>query len=206
MAAPWARPRTIFRPTRWSSVSNLPVLVFALLVAAASFAVLSGAWQVRPVVSGSMRPALEPGGVVLVEREPISDLRPGDVIVFRAPNDSGQLVVHRVTWVEEVPGGALISTRGDANLADDLWSPFRLSGPYVYRERFTVPLIGYVGILIHTRAAQLLFFLLGGLVALSAVVILLIPDPTAITVTRGVKALGAAFRFARAALAGPPRR
>jgi len=181
VAAPGARPRVVFRAGWRPAVSSVAVLVLAVAISAASLSVLSGAWQVWPIVSGSMRPTLQPGGLAVVEREPIAGLRAGDVIVFRAPNGTGQLVVHRVTAVVQVSGGALVSTRGDANGAADLWSPFHLSGPYVYRERFSLPLIGYPGILIHTRLAQLLFLMLGGLLGLSALIILALPDRTART-------------------------
>ena len=176
VAAPGARPRSFLR-TRWRlALDNLPLIVLALAVGAAGLAVLSGHWQVRPVDSGSMRPTVQPGDALVTERRPISDLRVGDVIVFHAPNDREQLIAHRVTDLRPVPGGLLISTKGDANSAADLWNPFLLHGPYIYRAQFSLPLVGYVGIAVHSHTAQLLLFSGGGVLALLALIGMFIPN------------------------------
>ena len=85
-------------------------------------------------------------------------------------------IAHRVTDLRPVPGGLLISTKGDANSAADLWNPFLLHGPYIYRAQFSLPLVGYVGIAVHSHTAQLLLFSGGGVLALLALIGMFIPN------------------------------
>jgi len=76
--------------------------VLAALVAAAPTGIVgvaSGAWQVRPILSGSMRPGFPVGGVVVTQRVPLDSLHVGDVVVFHIPHDPGATYLrppHRV--------------------------------------------------------------------------------------------------------------
>lgn len=75
---------------------------------------------IRPmnILSGSMRPLLQPGDmVVAVERDPLG-IKAGDVITFR--DLDGVIVTHRVASVEFKDGSSVFTTRGDANNMDDL--------------------------------------------------------------------------------------
>jgi signal peptidase len=101
----------------------------------------TGAWEAMPVLSGSMRPTMPPGSVVVAERVPIGHLRKGDVIVFHPP-DSSQLVVHRIVSIESSNDGPVIQTKGDANNVADPWR-IRIHGSTAYKARFAIPLAGY---------------------------------------------------------------
>ena len=61
--------------------------MLAILGAAgvAAVALVRGTWMVTPVLSGSMRPGLSVGGVVVSERVPVASLHVRDVIIFRDP-------------------------------------------------------------------------------------------------------------------------
>lgn len=123
------------------------VLLLALLggIALVGFGIGSGQWQLRPVLSGSMRPGLPVGGVVAVQRVPVSSLAPRDVIVFHPPGEPTVTYVHRIVWLRRVHGAVMLRTRGDDNAADDPWT-IQLQGRYVYEARFALPLLGYVSV------------------------------------------------------------
>jgi signal peptidase I len=78
------------------------------------------------VKSGSMRPLIEVGDIIIVTPVSPSDIRAspgdGDVIVFYRPGEKGSsnsIIVHRA--VAKVGGGFV--TKGDANSQPDFWSP-----------------------------------------------------------------------------------
>jgi len=110
------------------------------------FGLISGSWMVNPVLSGSMRPGLAVGGVVVSERTPVYQLALRDVIVFRDPNNPSIEYVHRIVKITRLgSGGLLLNTQGDANSVQDPWT-LTIKGSYVYRVRWSLPLIGYLAI------------------------------------------------------------
>jgi signal peptidase len=105
--------------------------------------VLSGAWMVTPILSGSMQPGLPVGGVAISERVPASSLAVRDVIIFKNPLNSAQDVVHRIIQLNfNSSGQAVVKTQGDANSIPDPWTA-TLHGKDVYVVQFTLPLLGY---------------------------------------------------------------
>lgn len=73
-------------------------------------------WQGRVVLSGSMRPAIVPGDVILTVPTDPATLHPGEAVAFRDPARLGRVDVHRI--VRRNPDGSFI-TRGDANAQPD---------------------------------------------------------------------------------------
>ncbi|MCS6783728.1 MAG: signal peptidase I [Candidatus Caldarchaeum sp.] len=78
------------------------------------------------VKSGSMRPVIEVGDIIIVLPVNPSEIKAdpvdGDVIVFYRPGEkgsTGSIIVHRA--VARVTGGFI--TKGDANAAVDYWGP-----------------------------------------------------------------------------------
>lgn len=92
----------------------------------------------QTVLSGSMRPTVSPGDLVIVQGVPVDSVREGDVIVF-APPDGSRPVLHRVASRE----GDVLTTKGDANSVVDPWR-IRLAGTTGYRLVFVVPLLGWL--------------------------------------------------------------
>lgn len=65
------------------------------------------------VVSGSMRPTLQEGDLIEVDRVPTRALWPGDLVVFQS--ESAGIVVHRLIWRDNPLGQPMrIYTKGDA--------------------------------------------------------------------------------------------
>jgi signal peptidase len=96
------------------------------------------------VLSGSMEPALETGGLAFMQ--PLDDgakerIAPGDIITFRNPRFNS-LVSHRVVEVNRDAEGLYFITKGDANTAFDA-APVRAER-VIGEVRFDVPELGNV--------------------------------------------------------------
>ena len=95
------------------------IVVFIVVIFLMAFLLplfLGGQWIV--VMSGSMTPALEVGGLVLVRPIDLDRIKVGDIIAYKAPPDPDISVAHRVI---EIQGGFSPSfkTKGDANEEPD---------------------------------------------------------------------------------------
>jgi len=109
------------------------ILYGAVLVAAATLLLLSVlhmffgfTFPLLVVKSGSMRPVIEVGDIIVVLPVDVNQIRAdplnGDVIVFYRPGEKGSLgsiIVHRA--IARVSNGFI--TKGDANAAADYWGP-----------------------------------------------------------------------------------
>jgi signal peptidase len=133
-----------------SSVRGLAaVTAVALLVAV----FMKRGYYVAVVATGSMRPTIEPGDLVVIAPVSPEDLRPGMIVAYVGYDDS--LVVHRLIEVRETPGGMVIVTRGDANPAPD--PPFpasRLAG----RVAAVVPKLGLPQLFLAERLGSVVAF------------------------------------------------
>lgn len=109
---------TALRVTRYV----VQVTVAAVAVAAATLLVGPKAlgWQGVIVLTGSMEPALQTGGVAFVDPVKPEDVGVGDILTFTRPN-SDQQVTHRVIEVVGTTTGPRFRTKGDANDAPDGW-------------------------------------------------------------------------------------
>jgi signal peptidase len=154
--------------------SALLVLAFCALVFAA-VQVKTGQWHATPVLSGSMRPGLQPGDVVLTQRVPIRALEVRDVIVFHPPNEGERLAVHRIVKLTVKGATTSVTTWGDANPAADSVVA-SLSGTSAYRVERVVPLLGYPAVWLQSGGRGVLAIVLGVILLIAAAVILLRPD------------------------------
>lgn len=137
------------------------------LIAAGAF-VISGQYQVRPVLSGSMRPGLPIGGVVVTKRVPTSSLQIRDVIVFHRPDKPDELVVHRIVSMTPGPAGPVVRTQGDANDTPDPWRA-TMRGSTAYRADFSLPLLGYPSVWMHSPSGRRVLIAVGLLLVAGAV-------------------------------------
>lgn len=142
--APWTLERA--GSTARNVVAYVVVLAVLAAMGIAAIALVQGTWAVNPVLTGSMRPGLAVGGVVISERVPVNQLAVRDVIVFQSPFDRSEQVVHRIVAITVgKEGQRFIKTQGDANRARDPWT-LTILGGYVYRVRWSLPLLGYVAV------------------------------------------------------------
>lgn len=93
------------------------------------------------VQTGSMKPGINPGDLVVVNRVPASEVKIGDVITYANPNNPKQTITHRM--VQRLSGknsaGSLV-TKGDANFTTDAPVPEKYVIGKVERH---IPYLGY---------------------------------------------------------------
>ncbi|MDR7310905.1 signal peptidase [Nocardioides luteus] len=99
------------------------------------------------VLSGSMRPGMPPGSLVVVRPVDPATLRIGDVITFQLRSGEPAVATHRITGIgTDTTGERIFTTRGDANDADDV-KPVRVV--QVRGERwYWLPYVGRVNSLL----------------------------------------------------------
>lgn len=129
------------------------VLVLAAIAAIAFFAVgpRTGKYRTLSVLSGSMRPTFDPGDVIVTKPVPLSEVRKGDIITYRIPEDDRRVVTHRVVSIKRTDGAnPVIVTKGDANGSVDPWKA-QLQGSTAWVMQGRVPKAGYA---IHMLRGQ----------------------------------------------------
>jgi len=97
------------------------------------------------VLTGSMRPGINPGDVVVtrgVDTAQAANLNIGDVITFLPYPDDPTLVTHRIIGKAIGASGVSFITQGDNNNVADSWGPvhdFQVRGDVLY----VVPKVGW---------------------------------------------------------------
>jgi signal peptidase I len=104
------------------------------------------------VLTGSMRPTIQPGDMVVDEPISPSQIRVGDIVTFREPHGT-RTITHRVRDISISEGQARVTTRGDANDTVEKWQ-IPVTGS-VGRVVYMVPKIGYPVTWSHTRNGRL---------------------------------------------------
>lgn len=106
------------------------------------------------VLSGSMRPGMPVGTLVVTGPVPAESIRIGDVITFHPPGRSDIVVTHRVVAIErpEDERQSRFITRGDANPAPDEWSVPAVGT--AQRLIVHLPSLGYMLAALQTRAGK----------------------------------------------------
>jgi len=118
--------------------------VVTTIVAVAIIWFAVGLFPVQPttVISGSMRPTLDVGDVVIIAKVSAATVKPGDIIQFREAE--GVTTVHRVVEIQESEGQRVFITQGDANSEPDA-NPV-LAANVVGKAVFDIPKIGWAAI------------------------------------------------------------
>jgi signal peptidase len=106
-----------------------------------------GLFPLQPalVASGSMMPKMYAGDVVIIAKVPADNVKLGDIIQFRVPEEV--TVMHRVIEIKETEGGGKVFiTKGDAN--DEPDSEPVLPENVVGKAVLTIPKIGWASIVV----------------------------------------------------------
>lgn len=101
----------------------------------------TGRYATLTVLSGSMRPSIGVGAMVIVTPHRPSDVRVGDIVTYAVPVGDHHVVSHRVIEVVEAGDHPVIRTQGDANNAPDPWLA-KVDGDVVWKVRHDVPMVG----------------------------------------------------------------
>jgi len=167
---------------KWSNLlksSYVKTILLAVIVLGAVFAFWLGVkiafrtdYPLLTVASGSMRPTLEVGDLIVVQGIlNVSELKAasnpeGDIIVFRSPRDEGELIVHRAINKTLVEGIWYIRTKGDANLTPDPWTGSNTLNQMISEKLLIgkvvgrVPWLGYIPLYIRTPIGVVLLIVL----------------------------------------------
>ncbi|MDA8381239.1 MAG: signal peptidase I [Actinomycetota bacterium] len=168
-----ARPRHARRRSGLKRAATLCTAVIAFVAGVLFLGTMLGRWGAVTVLTGSMRPVIQPGDLVIETPEPVTAVRVGQILVFHPPDDHGIRVAHRVISVARDVHGTTIRTKGDANNVADPWHA-HLNGTTAWHVVTVVPKLGYLTMFSHTRLGHLVLVLVlvgtGTAIALAVVV------------------------------------
>ena len=122
-------------------MATLLALAAVVLLAAVAVGPRLGLYRMETVLSGSMQPTFSPGDVIIVTPEPVTAVRPGQVISYQIPIGDHHVESHRVVRVVERGPHPVIITKGDNNAEADPWRAQLTSGT-AWRERLVIPGVG----------------------------------------------------------------
>jgi signal peptidase len=132
-------------------LANTAFIITLVLMAVLVFSLLQSRFTGGPptiaghrlyvVLSGSMSPAFEAGGLVVVRPAEAEEIVVGDIITYWEPGEGAKLTTHRVVEVEDENGLQFI-TKGDANEVVDQ-EPVPAEN-LVGKVVFAIPYAGYV--------------------------------------------------------------
>ncbi|HEY2003697.1 MAG TPA: signal peptidase I [Candidatus Saccharimonadia bacterium] len=142
----------------------LALLVYAACAVVIVASVLPiGGWKALDVLTGSMRPGIQPGDLVIIHRVPLRDIHPGDVVTYTDPVHPQQTITHRVVALPVKDGLPMVVTKGDANSVADL--PFA-GGRIVGREVLHLPMVGKLANILHSPLGLLALIIIPGLLVI----------------------------------------
>lgn len=115
-------------------------------------------YQVTLVASGSMRPTMDVGDVIVAVQTPAERIMKGDIIQYwRSGFDAP--IVHRVMEVKSSGGALIVVTKGDANNAPD--EPILVTPKQkLLKVVLTMPKIGWISIALKSAVSSVMAYLL----------------------------------------------
>jgi len=117
-------------------------------------------YKLYTVLSGSMNPTFDTGSVIAVKNVDTNNIKVGDIITFRDPEDANRIVSHRVVEIKKENGSRSFVTKGDANDVRDT-APVPASS-VIGRANYWVPYMGYLTEFARTKRGLLLLIVLPG--------------------------------------------
>jgi len=122
-----------------------------------------GGVRMLTVLSGSMRPVLEPGDIIIIKDN--TNIVEGDIITFKSNN---LIITHRVVNMTSGEDGLLYSTKGDNNNVEDkiLIKQENILGEYLFR----IPYLGYIMEFFRSRLGIMIIVSIIGLLVIAEVI------------------------------------
>ena len=128
---------TVRHRLRWAALTVLAAIGAAVLAGAVLIRV--DHLTVQPVLSGSMRPGIQPGDLAVLRPGPVSRLRVGEVIAYLPPGHTVP-VMHRIVSID----ARGLVTKGDANDVADPWGRVKTESATVDHLVAVVPKVGWL--------------------------------------------------------------
>ena len=152
--------KNVWKDIKWLYNYMMSILMYAIIVIFVFVGILLIAYYVDVkksirgaktplysayvIVSGSMEPIIKVRDAVLVRRYDPDDIKVGDVVTYRATDETyyGILITHRVVDIQYENGKKMYVTKGDHNPTIDR-SP--IDGSQIYgKVVMRIPKIGYI--------------------------------------------------------------
>jgi signal peptidase I len=146
------RARRNRHPMVW--VANVVMAVAIAMTGVVVVGSWVGHWRFETVLTGSMRPGIQPGDVEVLVPEPTSAIRVGQIVAFHPPH-AAFTVTHRVIAVND-HHGVWITTKGDANDVRDPWGDIHIIGSSVWVVHHVIPHLGYVSMWVKSPLPHVL--------------------------------------------------
>jgi signal peptidase I len=118
-------------------------------------------WEAHPILSGSMEPVLNVGGVIVTKPEKIQNIEIGDIITFEV--DAGYKVTHRISDIEIIDGKSWFQTKGDANQEPDFNLVSSEKG-IMRKVVFHIPYLGFASVFMQKKSTFILLIAIPALV------------------------------------------
>jgi signal peptidase len=151
---------------RWTRRTLDAILLVALVAVAltAGVALLASATGGRAMVigGGSMEPTIPKGSLILAV--PADDYAVGDVVAVQ--HGGSTPYTHRITRLAELDGVPYVETKGDANEGPD--PAIVPVASMIGRVDVSLPLLGYLGLLLGSMPGLVAFVALGGSLLLAS--------------------------------------
>jgi signal peptidase len=147
---------------------SFAVVLGLIVVMPAIFAVYFGI-QLHTVTSGSMRPAIEPGDVLITHINNMETLEKGDVVLL-FDNKTQNVNSHRIVDISVADDLVTLTTKGDSNPLPDpaIQNPTQMP---IQKVTAVVPKIGFLLAVTHSQYG----IYLGGALFLISLYTLFIP-------------------------------
>lgn len=152
----------------WGGVNVVLIIAVAFLAIALAGVRLFGL-DVYVILSGSMEPEYQTGGIIYIKDiDETTTLESGDVITYRISN--GATVTHRIVDVVEEAGQTMYQTKGDAN--ENVDASLVPQSQVIGQPVFTIPYLGYLVTMIQSPSGKY------ALIAVAAILLLMqfLPD------------------------------
>lgn len=150
---------------KWTS--NIIIILLAISVAISLYSIIQSnrnpgqipsilGYRPMTILTGSMRPVLEPGDMIVARNVNPETIKKGDVLTYIVSKDT--LITHRVIEIVKRDENILFRTKGDANNVEDdiLISSDKILGTMVFR----IPYFGYIASFARTPMGLVLFIII----------------------------------------------
>src|ERR1700683_585959 len=149
----------------WRIAKFALVTVYALCgLALVVFLVPATGFEAKSIATGSMRPAIPPGSLVIIHKTPLDQLKVGNVVTYTKSVNPPVTITHRIVKTETKSGAPYFIVKGDANPAPDPAVP---GGLIVGKVVFHAPYIGRVALDIRNPVAIAIIVIIPGLLIIS---------------------------------------
>jgi len=145
-----------------SSIKQVAILILIIVSIYAFFTyglkiIFNTDVPIAVVESGSMKPTLNIGDIIIAKGVNPKELKVGDIIIFQLRN-SNVLIVHRIVNIINKGDSVIIYTKGDNNPVQDPWfvTGDEVKGLVIFR----IPFLGYISLIFQKTPQLYLAFII----------------------------------------------